>query len=370
MTGKERVRAAMTGGSPDRVPYMCQLAVAHAYRALPMTDWCALWLDPERFAGVSEALCRKYGMDGVLINIYPSRKIWRDIRRIERSPERDVVTFADRSRAVFTAGGDEIYDWKLPENKPDPDSFDPDRLEFPSVTQDWYDSLHAFEPEFVRTHSIHWEVQSPFDSLVDLFGLSGALILTLADPDKARAILEKALELQIARGAGALAQAVRPDAVKVSSPYVGQSFLSPEAYRRLVIPYERRLVAALHAADPEAPVYLHTCGALADRLELALESGYDGIECLDPPPLGNVRLEEAAARLSGRAWIKGNLDSVNLLTPGCRPSIEAEVRRCLEIGMAHRPGYILSTACSTAPTVAPETMIFIRGLVEKHGWYR
>jgi uroporphyrinogen-III decarboxylase len=369
MTGKERVAAAMSGRKPDRVPYMCQIAISHFYRALGTTDWCAIWLNPDRFAETQEALCKRYGMDGVLINIYPSYRTWQGIRQIVGAGDRDEVTFADGGRAVYTSEGDEIYDCKQPENKPDPATYDPSTLHYPPPTEEWYDVLGAFNEDFVRTHSIHWEVQSPFDHLVDLFGISEALMLTVTDPEKSSAVLEKALDLQTRRAIGALEQSVLPDAIKVSSPFVGQSFISPEAYQRLVIPYESRLVAAIHEAMPEMPVYLHTCGSLDDRLELALESGYDGIECLDPPPLGNVELEDAAHRLAGRAWIKGNLDSVNLLTPGDRAEIETEVRRSLEIGMQHQPGYILATACSTAPTVAPETMEYIRELVEEHGYY-
>jgi len=369
MTGKQRVKAVMSGCKPDRVPYMCQLSVAHFFRSVPMNDWCGIWLDPDRFVEVQMLLCKRYGMDGVLINIYPSYRIWRGIKNIEHHDTYDRVTFADGTTAVFTAEGDELYDWKLPENKPDPETFDPETLSFPPVTEEWYDVLNAFPAEFVENYSIHWEIQSPFDSLVDLFGLSQALVCTLTDPGKVEAILEKATELQIARGIGALRNRVKPDAVKMSSPYVGQSFLSPEAYKRFVIPFEKKVVEALHQEAPEVPVYLHTCGALDDRLELVLESGYDGIECLDPPPLGNVELEDAASRLAGRAWIKGNLDSVNLLTPGDRTQIEREVKRCLAIGMQHEPGYILSTACSTAPTVTPQTMEFLHELVETHGYY-
>jgi len=361
----------MTGRQPDRVPYMCQLAVAHFYRAVPMTDWCGIWLDPDRFAEVEMSLCKRYGMDGVLINIYPSYRTWRSLKHIGRDETRDVVTYADGSTDFFRADGETSFDWTAARTpgRLYPETFQPDELAYPQVSRDWYDVLGAFDPEFVRDHSIHWEVQSPFDHLVELFGLSEAMVMTLTHPEKVLAVLEKALELQIARGRGALRQMVTPDAVKVSSPYVGQSFISPEAYRRFVIPFESRLVSALKEQAPEVPVYLHTCGALDDRLELALESGYDGIECLDPPPLGNVELKDAAVRLAGSAWIKGNLDSVNLLTPGDRDQIEREVRRCLAVGMSHKPGYILSTACSTAPTTRPETMEFIHELVEKYGYY-
>ena len=37
-------------------------------------------------------------------------------------------------------------------------------------------------------------------------------------------------------------------------------------------------------------------------------AGVSGIECLDPPPLGNVELAEAKARLGPAVFIKGNID--------------------------------------------------------------
>jgi hypothetical protein len=43
------------------------------------------------------------------------------------------------------------------------------------------------------------------------------------------------------------------------------------------------------------------------------ETGISGIECLDPPPIGNVELENAIKRIGKKGFIKGNLDSVNLL---------------------------------------------------------
>ena len=357
----------MKGDPVDRIPFMCQISVSHFYRALELNHWCNLWLDPDSFTGAQIDIAALYCMDGALINIYPQYDIWSSIQKIDHSSERDTVTFADGSRAVFTPDGDEIYDWKLPENKFDTGAFNPESYNPPLPAEHWFDALRAFDSEFAATHSIHWEVQSPFDHLVDLFGMSEAMILTVTDPGKAMAILERSLEQEIARALGALETAPGPDAIKVSSPYVGQSFLSPGSYLQLVVPVEKKLVDAIHEKSPETPVYLHTCGALDDRLELALESGYDGIECLDPPPLGNVVLEDAMRRLEGKVFIKGNLDSVNLLGRGDRTEIEREVRKCLELGRNYGGGYILSTACSTAPSVAPDTMKFVRELIENYG---
>jgi len=36
-----------------------------------------------------------------------------------------------------------------------------------------------------------------------------------------------------------------------------------------------------------------------------METGVDGFECLDPPPLGNVDLENAVHRIGGKVFING-----------------------------------------------------------------
>lgn len=368
MNSKQRIAAALRGEAVDRIPFMCQISMEHYFLALGVDDWAAIWLNPDRFAAVQMDLCKRYGMDGVLVNVYPSYTIWNGIKNIKREDDRETVTFADGTEGVFTKRGDELYDWKKTENKADTLDFDPTTLNYPEPTNDYFDSLRAFDDDFLEEHSLHWELQSPFDHLVDLFGISEAMMAVIEDPDMVKAVLEKALQLEIKRAKGAFSQGVKIDAIKISSPYVGQAFLSPADYTNYVVPFEKRLVDAVREMEPDMPVYLHTCGSLNDRLELIIETGFQAIECLDPAPLGNVDLEDACHRLKGHMAIKGNLDSVNLLSSPDNAEIEKEVIRCLELGKRYKSGYILSTACSTAPSVQPETMIFVRELVEKHGW--
>ncbi|MCB0291164.1 MAG: hypothetical protein KDH97_12980, partial [Calditrichaeota bacterium] len=105
--------------------------------------------------------------------------------------------------------------------------------------------------------------------------------------------------------------------------------------------------------DYDVPVYTHTCGSIGDRLDLMLETGTNGIDTLDPPPLGTVDLEEAKRFLNGKAFIKGNIDPVNTLLDGDPESIRKDVQWRLAVG-SPGGGYILSTACSVAPHTAPE----------------
>jgi len=91
-----------------------------------------------------------------------------------------------------------------------------------------------------------------------------------------------------------------------------------------------------------------------------------GIECLDPPPLGNVELSEAKRVMRGKAFIKGNIDSVHVLLRGTREDVVRDVRERLRVGR-EGGGFILSTACSVAPGVLPERLVMLRELAEQWG---
>jgi uroporphyrinogen decarboxylase len=156
------------------------------------------------------------------------------------------------------------------------------------------------------------------------------------------------------------------DAIKISSPFAGAGFISPRFYREFVLPFERQI--ALAVREEGVPVYLHTCGAIGDRLELMIETGVSGLECLDPPPLGNVTLEEAKRRIGHRVFIKGNIDPVNVLLKGDRETIQRDVLTRLAIGKKGNR-YILSTACSVAPRTPRSNVQLLAELVEEAGWY-
>jgi uroporphyrinogen decarboxylase len=156
------------------------------------------------------------------------------------------------------------------------------------------------------------------------------------------------------------------DAVKISSPFAGMNFISPTFYSEFVVPYEEQIVKAIQDTGKHA--YLHTCGAIDDRLEIMAESGVSGLECLDPPPLGNVELEAAVDRIGHNLFIKGNIDSVNTLLHGSDSEVLADVTRRIEIGK-RSGGFILSTACSIAPHVKSERVKLLVELAEKYGYH-
>jgi uroporphyrinogen decarboxylase len=212
--------------------------------------------------------------------------------------------------------------------------------------------------------SVHGEVFSPLSQLMELVGYTSVLGALLLDPGKVIACLERLTE-----GAAALACghfAAGADAVLISSAFAGAGFLSPDHYRRFVLPFERTLVEKVAATMPGRPVYTHTCGAIGDRLELMEQTGTWGIDTLDPPPLGTVDLADAKRRLGTRLFIKGNIDPVNTVLRGTPEGCYQDARSRIAVA-GPGGGYILSTACSVPPHASPDHILAISRAAEQSG---
>jgi MtaA/CmuA family methyltransferase len=237
-------------------------------------------------------------------------------------------------------------------------------LDFPIDPGHRYDSVDLVAAASGSEHSVHGEVTSPFDYYLRLFGHSQALIGLIDFPDAALGVLERYTEgiVRLARGL----VAHRVDAVKVSSPYAGSGFISPRFYRKFVLPFEARIARAVRGMG--VPAYIHTCGKVDDRLEMMAEAGFAGVECLDPPPLGDVELQDAKRRIGGRMFIKGNLDPVHVLLGGTVEGVRQAAGSALNAGMPGG-GYILSTACSIAPCTPRENVLALADVAEELGRY-
>ncbi len=392
MTGKERIALAMRHKRPDRVPVMCQLALGHYFLNCGLPPH-RIWFTSEGFAEALVRLQRRYRFDGILINI-PGRPadILDGLVDVEKTDTGERLTWNDGSFTVVPPDDSPHHyaaDGSPPE-RADFASLDPDRLEglddLAGYIWNIYHVPHLAEkakpgplsevPDyFHRTIdlvkkavggeiSVHGEVFSPFTHLMELFGYEEALIGLITDRAKCHALLDRLTAASVAWG---IAQAQRGvDAVLISSAFAGGGFISCDMYRDFVVPYERRLADAIRAAG--VPAYTHTCGRIGDRLELMVETGIDGLDTLDPPPLGDVELADAKRRIGGRLFIKGNMNPVVLLECRTKEQVAAEASERIRIG---KPGggYILSTACSVAPRVEPWKLELLVPLAEEIGRY-
>lgn len=365
MTGRQRMEAAMrpgSGSAPDRVSVMCQLALGHYFlnAGLPPVD---IWYDSNAFAEALVTLQRRYGFDGILVNLPGRDPRWRDaITGMEERDGETVIRWIEGVTSIVPRDDNP----RIRRKTPSFDGIDPDRLHYIEPhDRIGVGMLERFPPwqyatlrrvrELAPDISVHGEVFSPLSQLAELLGISEMMLALIDDPSKVRACLERLAGGAAELGTGLLAAGA--DAVLISSAFAGAGFISRRHYEEFVLPFERRTIERIRSATPRAIVYTHTCGAIGDRLDLMQATGTDGIDTLDPPPLGTVDLAEARRQLDPHLFIKGNIDPVNTVLRGTpQECYEAASQR---IAAAGTRGYILSTACSVPPRAPAENILAI-----------
>jgi hypothetical protein len=393
MNSRERVQAAMDHREPDRVPVMCQLALGHYFLHCPYRP-SDIWFDSDTFAAALVDLQRQYQFDGILVNIPGRPPDWRTrINSHEKVQEAEHIRWQsglettvppDDNAQTFAAGGARLpradyrtvdladpgtlrlpgYVWNT-WHMPELWGIDPRAdLSDPGAYPAWFTRALATAQRQVPDVSVHVEVFSPFTHLMELFGYEQTLMALVDVPEtchKALTLFTKVVLAQVQ-----LYARHQPDAILVSSAFAGAGFISRAMYQEFVAPYENQVYQAVHRAGLKS--YVHTCGAIGDRLDLMAETAVEGIDTLDPPPLGTTDLEQAKARYGRRFFFKGNLDAVNEMLHADEATFEQAVRERLRIGKPGS-GYILSSACSVAPHVSPDRLKRLVQLADELGRY-
>lgn len=379
---------------PDRIPVMCQLALGHYFLRCNYNP-SQIWFDSNTFAKALVELQQEYGFDGILVNL-PGRppnfkdalKTYRQVDKHEHlywksgletifppddNPQTYQANDAPLTRAdyrsvdmddpaTYRLAGYVWNTWHAPELW----DIDPQaELSDPNVYPKWFTDTLVKIQQLAPEVSIHAEVFSPFTHLMELFGYEQAMLALLDVPQKCHELLEiftRHVLAQVELYAGC-----EPDAILVSSAFAGAGFISRQMYEEFVILYENHIYRAIRKHGIKS--YVHTCGAIGDRLDLMSETEVDGIDTLDPPPLGTVNFADAKAKYGERFFFKGNLDAVNEMLNADNKTFEQAVKERIKIGKPGS-GYILSSACSVAPGVNPDRLKRLVELATRFGEYR
>jgi uroporphyrinogen-III decarboxylase len=371
MTSKERMKLAMLGEQHDRVPVMCQLSLGHIYLHTGMEP-IRFWYTSEGLADAYIEMAEKYRFDGILISVSGRDPLIAEkIIDVAKIKEGHLITWESGYKEIIPHD-DFPYipgDMRKISKSLNIDEIDIDNLniiesenELPAYFFDTLDRVLKLKGAEL---SIHGEIGTAFERFLNLFGnFESGLMALLDDPEKSHKIMDRMNKTVLVE---ALTQCKRGiDAMKLSSPFAGSGFISRKMYQEFVLPYEKEIKKTIYEGFG-IPSYIHTCGAIGDRLDLITNTGTQGIECLDPYPLGDVDLEEAIEEIGSKVFIKGNLDSVNELQFKTVDEVKKIAKKRIEIGKKCEKGFILSSACSVAPGVSQEKIKVLYAAVNEYG---
>jgi uroporphyrinogen decarboxylase len=330
MNGYQRIKAALEGRSPDRVPVMLHNFLMAARQA---------GFTQRRFredpAAIVESFIRAvetYDYDGILVDV-------------------DTVTVAEALGVEVDHPEDQPARWKGPglttlaavRDLPAPDLAGHPRI------QVWLEAVRRLKVHFrgevfVRGNcdqagfSLAAMMRGPADWMMDL--------VDEANRDAAHALLSYCAEAAVAfirlmAGTGA-------DMVSNGDSPAGPDLVSPAMYAEFAQPYERRLAEEAHALG--LPYALHICGNTTLILQGMLATGADALEL-------DYKTDVRAAReaLRGRAAFIGNIDPSSVLALGTPALVEAKTRELLE-AFAGLPGFILNAGCAIPAETPPANL--------------
>lgn len=195
-------------------------------------------------------------------------------------------------------------------------------------------------------------VEGAFAESCDLMRMQDLFIELMDDPEPIEELLEVCAqeailfaEAQIDAGA---------DIIGVGD--AATSLIGPELYKNYALPYQKRLIKAIH--DKGAKVKLHICGNTSAVVDLMYQSGADMID-LDYP----VDMEKAAEIIPRNICICGNFNPVEILYGGTPEDVKEAVRKCKKLSLVNNN--CIAPGCEIPPDTSVDNVLAIQEAIEE-----
>jgi len=323
MTPKERINAILKGDSYDR-PAVTPIFMAWASHFIGHT-YRDYYLDGDILAEAQLAVTRAFNLDQTSAISDPWREASAYGMEFDYPPEG-----VGRPKELFIKTRSEISRVKR---------FD---IENAERTKQRIESVRKMAAKVGQTHSVLGWVEGPMAEYGDLRGVENAMLDLIDEPDifveAGEVIVENAIAFAVAQ--------IKAGADMVGVGDSAASLISPEMYAGLVMPLERKLIAAIHEAGATAK--LHVCGNISNIVEYMVDSGTDVID-VD----WMVSLERARALAGADVTLCGNINPAGVLFEGSPEDVASVARECLN---EVPDKFILMPGCEVPPAT-PEKNI-------------
>ena len=148
----------------------------------------------------------------------------------------------------------------------------------------------------------------------------------------------------------------------VGPEYFTAPYLPPAMFRRFIVPHVTEMTRLIHARGSK--VRLHCHGKTRHVLDMILETGCDGVDPCEPPPDGDIELDEVKRLCQARGVsVWGNIE-LKLLEQGTPEQVRDEVQKIM--GQAKDGGgfVLMPTAAPINLPVAPKTVANYQAFID------
>jgi len=210
-------------------------------------------------------------------------------------------------------------------------------------TRDRLLAIQAYRERVGGQYPICGWVEGAAAEAADLRGVSAFLEDLVLEPDAAHDLLALCCEA----GTRFALEQVRAGADIIGIGDAVASLMSPRMYRVYALPYEQRMLGAIHEAG--ALVKLHICGDTSRHVPDMVTTGADILD-ID----WMVDMAQAVATAAGRTSINGNYDPVAVLLEGTAQEVYDAAMSCVRAGDAKA---FVSAGCEVPVNTPQENLL-------------
>ena len=355
MNGRERIITALEVREADRVPLYIHgvnegpiIGLARPItEGLPEVKDFRDMTDMEKFKIVDALFLihEHYGVDG--------------FTAFEIGNEADV----DRRHVIDEFGvvfEKSAYGLPVPKGHPLPEAGDLLKYKAPKPLREYLLLLDLARDRFKGEKALFWLMRGSFVRTWRLMGMENMMLKMFDDPDLVHRVSALVLEynlelLDMLVEAGLDVLVIEDDVADKNFPLI-----SPDQFKEFVNPYNARLVDEAHQKGLK--VVRHSDGNLWPILDILIETGYDGLNPLEPQ--AGMDLARVKEYCGGRICLLGNIDCIDLLPHGTPDQVDEAVKQAIAAA-GQGGGLIICSSNSLHPGVDPENCMAMFKAVHK-----
>jgi uroporphyrinogen-III decarboxylase len=370
-TSRRRLLTALSGGTPDRVPINTyELAGCNSrdwyntqpsYRSLmdyirAHTDCMTNW-NPrpatDRYTCEERFLCSDYPVE--IETTTETAGQFQRTTRICHTPKGDLRSGTQAAADVYTTWQVEHWCKSIADvDKALSVPYEPARYDAADLGR-----VHA---ELGEQGLVIASVGDPAYLAADLMSFQGYLMWAFEDTDhfaRTVAIIAERVMENLRRQLDCCVL----DLYRIVGPeYFTPPYLSPAMFQRFIVPHVTEMTRLIHARGGKVRVHCH--GKMAQVLDMILETGCDGIDPCEPPPDGDISLDEVKRRCQARGvsvWGNIELKLLEQATPG---QVRAEVQKIMRQAKDGGGFVLMPTAAPINLPLSPQTEANYRAFID------
>ena len=142
----------------------------------------------------------------------------------------------------------------------------------------------------------------------------------------------------------------------------GGPMINPRDFNKYLLPRYQEVAEAIH--EWGGKYILHTDGDITSLLDFIVESGFDGLQCLEPPLVDPYLVKK---KVGDKLCLSGNIDTRHILVDGTKKEVEQAVKYAIS-AMGHGGGFMLSPA-NFHPKISVERLKWMIETTKAFGTY-